>query len=73
MGAALVGAVPYVVKTANAQETRANAGATPADLSTLTRRRVQLVAPPFVHAHGQVATAGRRSLGLAKGTNRAVS
>ena len=45
-------------KTASAEETAANAGAAPVDLSSLTRRKVKLVAPPFVHAHDQVATVG---------------
>ena len=58
MGAAFVAAAPFVVKTAGAQESAANAGAAPVDLSTLTRRKVKLVAPPFVHAHDQVATSG---------------
>jgi nitrite reductase (NO-forming) len=58
MGGALVAAAPFVIKTANAQETAANAGAASVDLSSLTRRKVKLVAPPFVHAHDQVATTG---------------
>ena len=58
MGAAFVAAAPHVIRTGNAQETAANAGATPVDLSSLTRRKVKLVAPPFVHAHDQVATTG---------------
>ncbi len=58
MGAAVVAAAPYVIKTATAQETAANVGAAPADLSSLTRRKVKLVAPPYVHAHEQVATTG---------------
>jgi len=57
-GGALVAAAPFVIKTANAQETAANAGAASVDLSSLTRRKVKLVAPPFVHAHDQVATTG---------------
>jgi nitrite reductase (NO-forming) len=58
MGAAFVAAAPYVVKTASAQEEATNAGATSVDLSSLTRRKVKLVAPPFVHGHEQVATTG---------------
>ncbi len=56
MGAAFVAAAPLVIKTASAQEVAANGGAAPVDLSTLTRRKVKLVAPPFVHEHEQVAT-----------------
>ena len=58
MGAAFAAVAPYVIKTAHAQETAANAGAEPAELSALTRRKVKLVAPPFVHPHDQVATTG---------------
>ncbi|MCX7286749.1 MAG: copper-containing nitrite reductase [Rhodobacterales bacterium] len=58
MGAAFVAAVPYVIKSAKAEETAANAGAAPVDLSALTRRKVKLVAPPFVHEHEHVATSG---------------
>lgn len=55
MGAAFVAAAPYVIKTAIAEETAATAGAEPVDLSSLTRRKVKLVAPPFEHEHDQVA------------------
>ena len=58
MGAAFVAAVPYVMKTAKAQEVAANGGAEPADMSAFTRRKVKLVAPPFVHEHEQVASTG---------------
>lgn len=33
-------------------------GAAPVDLAHMTRRKVKLVAPPFVHPHEQVATVG---------------
>ncbi|MCF8487021.1 MAG: nitrite reductase, copper-containing [Rhodobacteraceae bacterium] len=59
MGAALVAASPYVLKTSvEAEEVMDTSGAAPVDLSALTRRKVKLVAPPFVHAHEQVATVG---------------
>ncbi len=58
MGAALMAAAPYVIKTtASAQEADV-AGAAPVDLTALPRRAVKLVAPPMVHAHEQVATSG---------------
>ena len=58
MGAAFAAAAPYVIKTATAETTAAIAGAEPVDLSTLPRRKVKLVAPPFVHEHEQVASTG---------------
>ena len=58
LGAAFVAAAPYVVKTAHADEAMSMAGTALADLTGLTRRKVKLVAPPFVHAHDQVATTG---------------
>lgn len=57
MGAAMVAASPYVVKTAAAaEEVMDTSDAAPVDLSSMTRRKVKLVAPPFVHAHEQIAT-----------------
>lgn len=57
MGAALVAASPYVLATpAAADEVMDTSAAAPVDLSAMTRRKVKLVAPPFVHAHDQVAT-----------------
>jgi nitrite reductase (NO-forming) len=56
MGAALVAASPYIIKAADAEEVMDTSAAVPVDLSSLTRRKVKLVAPPFVHAHEQVAT-----------------
>ena len=59
MGAALVAASPYVLKTSvAAEEVMDTSGAAPVDLSAMTRRKVKLVAPPFVHDHEQVATVG---------------
>ena len=55
MGAALVAASPYVIKTAAADEVMDTSGAAPVDLSGMTRRKVKLVTPPFVHPHEQVA------------------
>ena len=58
MGGAMIAAAPLVIKTAGAQETAATAGSEPVDLTALTRRKVKLVVPPFVHEHEQVATKG---------------
>ena len=58
MGAALFAAAPLVIKAVHAQEANPATAATPVDLTALSRRRVKLVAPPFVHAHEQVATTG---------------
>ncbi len=58
MGAAVVATAPFVINAAHAQETAANGGSPPADLSALTRRKVKLLAPPFVPAHEQVASTG---------------
>ena len=58
MGAALVAASPYVIKTAVADEVMDTSAAAPVDLSTLTRRKVKLLAPPFVHPHEQAVTTG---------------
>lgn len=58
MGAAGIAAAPYVIKTAGAEAATGTAAAIPVDLSSLPRRKVELVAPPFVHAHEQVATTG---------------
>lgn len=51
-GAAFVGAMGTVLAAAPAvaQEEAPEMGPAP-DLSTLPRRRVELVRPPFVHAH----------------------
>lgn len=58
MGAALVAAAPFVIKTAGAEEVTDTSGAPPVDLSSLPRRKVKLVKPPFVHPHDQVASTG---------------
>ena len=58
MGAALIAATPYVIKTAAVAQGTVTAVSAPADLTTLARREVKLVAPPLVHAHDQVATSG---------------
>ncbi len=56
VGAAAIGATAQVATmlTATAQEVAA--AAAPVDIGTLERVKVDLVAPPFVHAHEQVAT-----------------
>jgi nitrite reductase (NO-forming) len=58
MGAALIAATPFVIKTAGADEVMDTSAAAPVDLSSLPRRKVKLVRPPFVHPHEQVATSG---------------
>ncbi len=59
VGAGIV-AAPALVRTAAAEGSLDAAGAAPVDLSPLARVRQELVAPPFVHAHEQVATTGPR-------------
>ena len=49
-------AAPALVQKAAAEEAVAPVGA-PVDLSKLKRRKVELVAPPFVHEHEQVTKA----------------
>jgi len=58
MGAAFVAAAPYVIKTAAADTATTGSAAAAADLASLPRRKVKLVAPPFVHDHEQVASTG---------------
>lgn len=59
VGAGIV-AAPMIVRAAAAQETMDTSAAEPVDLSALERIRHELVAPPFVHAHEQVASTGPR-------------
>ncbi|MCA1406287.1 nitrite reductase, copper-containing [Ensifer sp. IC3342] len=60
-GAAFAGALTPLLQTATAQAAPAAAAATPpVDISTLPRVKVDLVTPPFVHAHDQVAKTGPR-------------
>jgi len=58
MGAAFVAAAPYVIKTATADTATTGSAAAAVDLASLPRRKVKLVAPPFVHDHEQVASTG---------------
>lgn len=58
LGGAMIATSPYVIKAASAQETMDTTAAKVVDLSNLPRRKQKLVAPPFVHAHEQVATSG---------------
>ena len=58
MGAALAAASPYLITSLSAEEVMDTSAAPPVDLSSLPRRKVKLLAPPHVHAHEQVATAG---------------
>ena len=59
MGLSGVAAAPFFARRAAAEEMFTPVAA-PADLSSLTRIRRDLVAPPFVHAHEQVAPAEPR-------------
>ena len=58
-GAAFAGAIGTVLAAtpASSQEEAPEMGPPP-DLSALPRRKVELVRPPFVHAHEQIATGG---------------
>jgi nitrite reductase (NO-forming) len=58
MGAALVAAAPFAVRTAGAEEVMDTSAAAKVDLSSLPRRKVKLLRPPFVHEHEQVASTG---------------
>ncbi|SFP23156.1 copper-containing nitrite reductase, partial [Tranquillimonas alkanivorans] len=58
MGAAGLAAAPLAATAAKAGEAMVITDAVEADLSTLPRRKVELVKPPFVHAHDQVARHG---------------
>ncbi|MDC0660121.1 copper-containing nitrite reductase [Leisingera sp. SS27] len=55
MGAAGVAALPVLAKAAKAESTTVHEAAAPVDLSSLQRIKRELVAPPFVHEHEQVA------------------
>lgn len=60
-GAAIAGAIAPIVGAAPAQAQRASAPAKAAakvDIASLPRRKVELVAPPFVHKHTQKAVGG---------------
>ncbi|MBN9022631.1 MAG: nitrite reductase, copper-containing [Rhizobiales bacterium] len=60
---ALLGAATAAILAAGATPSKADTGAVPADtpdIAGLPREKVTLVAPPFVHAHDQVATGGPR-------------
>jgi nitrite reductase (NO-forming) len=58
-GAAFAGVLGSVIAAApsSAQETAPVTGPAP-DLSSLPREKLELVAPPFVHAHDQIAKGG---------------
>jgi nitrite reductase (NO-forming) len=60
MSAAGLAASPLIVKAAQGEEIMDTSMAPPVDLSTLTRIKHKLVAPPFVHAHDQVGPAEPR-------------
>ncbi|UWQ49752.1 nitrite reductase, copper-containing [Leisingera caerulea] len=60
MGAAGAAALPVLAKAAKAESTSVHEAAAPADLSSLQRIKRELVAPPFVHDHEQVAPGGPR-------------
>jgi len=58
MGAVAVATAPLAIKVAASEEVMDTSDAKAVDLSTLPRRKVKLVKPPFVHEHEQVATSG---------------
>ncbi|NRB16748.1 MAG: nitrite reductase, copper-containing [Rhodobacteraceae bacterium] len=59
MGAVAVAAAPLAIKaSASSEEVMDTSAAEAVDLSTLPRRKVKLLKPPFVHEHEQVATSG---------------
>lgn len=60
MGAAGAAALPVLAKAAKAESTTVHEAAAPVDLSSLQRIKRELVAPPFVHDHEQVAPGGPR-------------
>jgi len=59
VGAGLA-AAPLLAQAVRAEEAPLTADAAPVDLSSLPRIRQELVAPPFVHEHEQVAPGGPR-------------
>lgn len=62
MGAAMIASAPLVFSRAagaqEAQEVLTLVTATPSNLATMPRRKQELVKPPLVHEHEQVATTG---------------
>ena len=61
-GAAFAGALAPIIKTSEAHAEgggiKTNVAATAADIAKLPREKVELVKPPFVHAHTQKAEGG---------------
>ncbi|MDT6942051.1 copper-containing nitrite reductase [Brucella pseudogrignonensis] len=57
-GAALAGALAPVLATSSAWATGTLKKASAAEIAALPREKVELVKPPFVHAHSQVANGG---------------
>ncbi|MGH6762614.1 MAG: copper-containing nitrite reductase [Phyllobacterium sp.] len=57
-GAAFAGALAPIISTTAAWGQGALKKATAADIATLPREKVELVDPPFVHVHSQVAKGG---------------
>ncbi len=57
-GAALAGALAPVLATTSAWGGGAIRKASAAEIAALPRQKVELVDPPFVHAHSQVAEGG---------------
>ena len=60
MGAAGAAALPVLAKAAKAESTSVHEAAAPVDLSSLQRIKRELVAPPFVHEHEQIAPGAPR-------------
>jgi len=57
-GAALAGALAPILATSSAWATGTLKKASAAEIAALPREKVELVKPPFVHAHSQVANGG---------------
>jgi len=61
-GAAFAGALAPIIKTSEARaeggEIKTNVKATAAQIAALPRQKIELVRPPFVHAHTQKAEGG---------------
>ncbi len=59
-GAALAGALAPVLATTSAWGNGAIRKASAAEIAALPRQKVELVNPPFVHAHSRPQRVGRR-------------
>ncbi|MEK1886161.1 MAG: copper-containing nitrite reductase [Phyllobacterium sp.] len=57
-GAAITGVLTPILANAAAPAAKVAIKSTPADIATLKRQKIELVKPPFVHAHTQKAQGG---------------